>query len=85
MSLYSDSGYPIPTGYSISDNISNAQNYAATHSVSETYLWFFNQVNTGGPQDYKQFNYGYEPLGNWNYGVVGRALGMPESILFRAC
>ena len=83
MSLYNESGYPSPTGYSVAENVSNARNYASTHSVAETYVWFFNQVNTGGPQDYKQLNPGYEPLGNWNYGVVGRALEIPEFILAR--
>ena len=43
MSLYNESGYPSPTGYSIAENVSNARNYASTHSVPETYLWFFNQ------------------------------------------
>jgi hypothetical protein len=48
--------------------------------------WFNDKVNYGGPWDYKTLdkNGKYEDFGNFHYGVVGKALGVPNSLLFRA-
>jgi YD repeat-containing protein len=54
--------------------------------------WFYNQVNTNGPWDYKQLDKVgdpisgksiYEPFGNFHYGVVGSAAGFPANTLQR--
>ena len=75
-------GYLAPSNYSVQNNITNAQNYSATHSTQDTYYWFYNQVKAGGPMDYKAGGHPeYQGLGNWNYGVVGAALGIPCSVL----
>lgn len=37
-----------------------------------------------GPWDYKQKSREYEAFGNFNYGVTGIVLGIPESVLLRA-
>ena len=47
-------------------------------------LWFIKQVKTGGPWDYKQKGPQFEKFGNWHYGVVGRAAGIPRNVLLRA-
>ena len=46
--------------------------------------WFYDQVKTGGPWDYKQRNISYENFGNFNYGATGVAMGIPYEILRRA-
>ncbi|WP_208455069.1 polymorphic toxin type 44 domain-containing protein [Burkholderia latens] len=49
-----------------------------------TYFWFYKQVRNKGPWDYKQKGRQYEGFGNFHYGAVGRAAGIPEHILLRA-
>ena len=75
--------YNIPSNTSMENNILQAQQYAATHSITESYVWFFNQMRNGGPWDYKQQGGQYESFGNFNYGATGTAMGIPESILRR--
>lgn len=51
----------------------------------ETLAWFYSQVRNKGPMDYKQDKSGnYQDFGNFNFGVVGSAAGLSESILLRA-
>jgi len=80
----SQGGYIAPADYSVMDNIQWAQEVGM---VSDGYMWFFEQVRPGGPWDYKRQDDGtgnkYEGLGNWNYGAVGYALGIPEWVLLR--
>lgn len=45
------------------------------------YAWFAEQVNTDGPMDFKKWGMQYEDAGNYNYGLLGNALGIPESTL----
>lgn len=47
-------------------------------------LWFYSQVRGRGPWDYKQKSREYEAFGNFNYGVTGTVLGIPEGVLLRA-
>ncbi|MBV8044851.1 polymorphic toxin type 44 domain-containing protein [Pluralibacter sp.] len=50
-----------------------------------TYAWFYQQVRLHGPWDYKtQIDRKYADFGNFNYGAVGTAAGIPEQILLRA-
>jgi hypothetical protein len=68
-------GLLAPPGYSVQQNVQNAQNYAANHSTAENYLWFYNQVKPGGPWDYKAGgNSEYQGIGNWNFGAVGAGM-----------
>lgn len=50
-----------------------------------TYAWFYQQVRLHGPWDYKnQRGRQYANFGNFNYGAVGQAAGIPEEVLLRA-
>lgn len=50
-----------------------------------TYLWFYQQVKNHGPWDYKnQHGKQYANFGNFHYGAVGHAAGIPDEILLRA-
>ena len=68
-----------PAGYSIDTNIAIAQIYANSHTTAETLWWFKSMVKSHGPWDYKGQGREYEDLGNWNYGLVGAALGIPDA------
>lgn len=49
------------------------------------FSWFYHQVRNGARWDYKQLDTtAYEKFGNYNYGAVGRALGIDREILLRA-
>jgi len=50
-------------------------------STSEIFIWFAQQVHTGGPMDYKQMGRQYEEFGNYELRRRGRALGVPEQSL----
>ncbi len=74
-----------PADYSLKNNIELAQTYASTHTPLEIYHWFYEMVKNKGVWDYKQIDLNkYQELGNWNYGAVGAALGIPEEVLQRA-
>lgn len=38
----------MPRDVSVEQNIAEAQDYAATHTISETYYWFYLKVRKGG-------------------------------------
>ncbi|WP_297895960.1 polymorphic toxin type 44 domain-containing protein [uncultured Campylobacter sp.] len=80
----------IPAGVNIEANIKEALDFRASHSVLETYYYFYLKVKNRGEWDYKyrdieakQKNQPskYEDFGNWHYGVIGTALGIPKEIL----
>jgi hypothetical protein len=49
------------------------------------YAWFYKMVRTDGEWDYKKDGHlEYETFGNFHYGVVGRAAGIPKWALRRA-
>jgi hypothetical protein len=50
------------------------------------YICFYSKVKSGGLWDYKQqgISLEYENFGNFHYGLIGRAAGIPKSILRRA-
>ena len=84
-------GFPgaIPPGVSVADNVSRAQEFQDAHTPAETLQWFYETVRnnkdqhlpTADSMDYKQFDPAYAPFGNFNYGVVGKALGLPDWVL----
>ena len=90
----SNYGFPgaVPTGVSVEDNVARALAYQATHTTAETIEWFYNVVRnnkdghlpTAGADasmDYKQLGGQYQDFGNFNYAVVGKALGFPDLLL----
>jgi hypothetical protein len=96
----------IPPNASVEENINRALQYKETHTITETYEWFYEYTRNNKPDnegrfclptdpnhsmDYKQLNEkdengnlitNYADFGNFNYGAVGRALGIPDYILW---
>lgn len=78
-----------PPGVSVADNVFIATQYQATHTPQETFNWFYEQVRnnkdghlpTSQSMDYKQIDSKYADFGNYNYGAVGRSLGIPDIVL----
>ncbi|MEG5321252.1 polymorphic toxin type 44 domain-containing protein [Enterobacter bugandensis] len=44
-------------------------------------IWFYQRVRNRGPWDYKQKNKLWADYGNFHYGAVGYAAGIPAEIL----
>jgi hypothetical protein len=72
-----------PPNYSAETNAQMAASYAQSNSIGKSLAWFYNQVTLNGPWDYKQQGLQYEGIGNFNYGVAGTAMGIPEQVLLR--
>lgn len=83
MVQYSNLPADVPADVSIEKNIGMAQSFADTHSISETYYWFYLKVRNRGEWDFKQQGRDYEEFGNWHFGVIGAALGIPDQVLLR--
>lgn len=88
----------LPPGESYSGNIAMSHalvDLARTNSVPTSALasslaqapmrlvYFYDQVRNSGPWDYKQQGTQYQAAGNFNYGVTGAAMGIPDQILLR--
>ena len=81
----------VPPGASIAENVSIALNHQHSHTPEETAQWFYDTVRNNSPDnfhisqdqswDYKQLGDIYADFGNFNFGVVGRALGIPDVVL----
>jgi hypothetical protein len=60
-----------------STGVYGGASYVGTFIYTAT--WFYNQVKTCGPWDYKNGPYPnasqYDPFGNFNFGAAGRAYG----------
>ena len=76
--IVSYDGGPVyaPPGY---DAAANAK--LAKSKWSPT--WFRDQVKSKGDWDYKQLDPLYEHLGNFNYGLTGKAFGFTDGQLYR--
>ncbi len=74
----------VPSNASIQNNIKLALDYKATHTPYETAIWFKSMVQNNGKWDYKQKDSAYEDFGNFNYGVIGKALGFSEPVILAA-
>lgn len=72
-----------PPGVSVEENVREAKEYAESHTLPETYWWFYQHVRNSGPWDYKQRGAEYADFGNYNYGATGTAMGIPENVLHR--
>lgn len=72
-----------PPGVNIVNNMMMARFHRGPSAL--TYAWFYQQVRLHGPWDYKnQRGRQYANFGNFNYGAVGQAAGIPEDVLLRA-
>ncbi|MEQ1544564.1 polymorphic toxin type 44 domain-containing protein [Methyloglobulus sp.] len=83
---------PVPqtNGLSVTveDNIAKALAQTAGMTLAQKFEWFFAQVMPFGSMDYKNYadyknSQAAQNFGNFNYGVVGTALGIPIEILDR--
>ncbi|UPG90271.1 polymorphic toxin type 44 domain-containing protein [Luteibacter aegosomaticola] len=82
---------PSPPGVDINKNIAGMLNLNALSNVTGgagvalKYRVFYELVRNKGPYDYKQVDRSkYADYGNFHYGVVGRAAGIPSDLLLRA-
>lgn len=79
-----------PSNVSMRDNIHVMESLKHLSYVSGgigvalKYRSFYEFVRNGGPWDFKQINHKYADFGNFHYGVVGAAGGIPDSVLLRA-
>ncbi len=70
---------PHPDVANVNSDVSALQ--GGWNNVDAIQLYNFKQmVQTGGPYDYKQWG-DYAYYGNFNYGYVGAALGVPDELL----
>lgn len=70
----------VPPGVNLLKNIEMAKQHFPLDLT-----WFYSpMVHDYGPWDYKRKNIIYENFGNFHYGIVGTAQGIPEFILLRA-
>ncbi|MDX6020933.1 polymorphic toxin type 44 domain-containing protein [Scandinavium sp. V105_16] len=70
-----------PTGVNIVNNMMLARFHRGPSAL--TYAWFYKQVRGHGPWDYKQRGRQFENFGNFHYGAVGHAAGIPDAVLLR--
>lgn len=70
-----------PPGVSVINNMMMARFHRGPSAL--TYVWFYYQVRNHGPWDYKQRGSKYAAFGNFNYGAVGAAAGIPDQVLLR--
>ncbi|MDR2871540.1 MAG: type VI secretion system tip protein VgrG [Xanthomonadaceae bacterium] len=65
----------MPPGVDLEENIAQAK---------DMNIWdFYQSVRNKGPWDYKQQGSQYEDFGNFNFGMTGAAMGIPDDILLR--
>jgi hypothetical protein len=66
----------VPAGVDLRANIRAAQKM----SLKE----FYDSVKNKGQWDFKQQGRQYQQFGNWHYGVVAKAAGIPDEVALRA-
>jgi hypothetical protein len=69
----------MPAGFNLQKNVLEASKHPPTDLE-----WFYKQVHNKGNWDYKQQGPLFENFGNFHYGVVGAAQGIPDAVLLRA-
>lgn len=72
-----------PNNVSVDDNIAVAESMRTVLPAPLNLLWFYDQVRSKGPWDYKKINRSYADFGNFNYGATGTALGLSQDTLLR--
>lgn len=73
-----------PEDVSVNHNMALVRQKFGRIAGPTDYHWFYQQVRNGGPWDFKQQSTSFENFGNFHYGAVGHAGGIPEEILLRA-
>ncbi|NOT83335.1 MAG: hypothetical protein HOP02_00845 [Methylococcaceae bacterium] len=76
-------------GRSAATNAATAVSATAGMNAAQKMVWFYNQVRADGDMDYKSIktypdyagSQASQDFGNFNYGVVGDALGIPPWLL----
>ena len=69
-------GIPVkPSEVDLDANVNKAKDLSA--------IEFYNAVKNKGEWDYKQKGSEYQDFGNFNYGVTGKAAGIPDQVLLR--
>ncbi|MCI4031617.1 polymorphic toxin type 44 domain-containing protein [Dickeya dianthicola] len=77
--------YPTaPEGVSVDANMSYLRRKYGRIVGPLDYYDFYKLVRNKGSWDFKQKGRKYENFGNFHYGAVGYAAGIPENILLRA-
>lgn len=80
--------YPsAPPGVSLDGNLEFAKSQKDYFSIKGRgflFSWFYTKVRNKGDWDYKNGQPQYESFGNFNYGAVGTAAGISETVLLRA-
>ena len=83
----------VPPGVSVEDNIQKMMAFSQSHTPYETFQWWYDHVKGNAEidgnrhlslaesMDYKQINSDYADFGNFNYAVLGAALGLPDIAL----
>lgn len=76
--------YPYaPPDVSLDNNMVEAKNQSKLPFVFPFYSWFYLKVRNKGDWDFKQGQPQYESFGNFHYGAVGTAAGIPAQVLLR--
>jgi len=70
----------MPPDINLQENIDKAKSMGFSLSGLKQ---FYEHVRNGGPWDYKQQGSQYEDFGNFHFGMMGAAMGIPEEILLR--
>jgi len=77
--------YPYaPPDVSLDKNMEEAKSQSKLPSALLFYGWFYLKVRNKGDWDFKQGQSQYESFGNFHYGAVGTAAGIPAEVLLRA-
>ncbi|WP_168709812.1 polymorphic toxin type 44 domain-containing protein [Brenneria roseae] len=77
--------YPTaPEGVSVDANMAYLKNKYGRIVGPLDYYDFYKLVRNKGPWDFKQQSSKFESFGNFHYGAVGYAGGIPETVLLRA-
>ncbi|EMM0377931.1 TPA: Rhs-Related protein [Pluralibacter gergoviae] len=61
--------------------IARAHGMSRNMATALTYAWFYYKVKNHGLWDYKQHHPELQNFGNFHYGAIGFAAGIPEKIL----
>lgn len=73
-----------PPNVFIEMNMQHAKKRVGAVLSPSDFLWFYNQVRNKGPWNFKQKDPRYADFGNFHYGAIGRAIGIPNQVLLRA-
>jgi type VI secretion system secreted protein VgrG len=83
--LLGEDGAPIPVelppGVDLEAEIELAEEHSRFHRSAPA--WLAEMTRPGGPWDHSKLGEQYAAYGNFHFGVVGKAMGIPEGVLLR--